>query len=158
MEIQNSFVFPDATTEIVTSSRYAISSFDHTKLTYPCSRLIREAQIKKVTNGLMSETSDRIIFLFNDLLLLGTEKLGKNIGLGKKYQFKAMHPIETIIVWDVKDGDGGKHIKNAFTIVRTDKKDKQTYMVGTKEEKDQLVAQINEVHTWITNFSYLTLL
>lgn len=101
--------------------------------------------MQKVTNGLLSAASYRIFFLFNDLLLIGTEKLGKNIGIGKKYSFKAMHPIETIIVWDVKDGDGGKHIKNAFTIVRTDKKDKQTYMVTTKEDKDQLVAAINEV-------------
>lgn len=28
--------------------------------------------------------------------------------------------------------------------MRTDKKDKQTYMVNTKEDKDQLVAAINE--------------
>ncbi len=61
-----------------------------------------------MTNGLVSETSDRIFFLFNDLLLVGSEKLAKNLGVAKKYQFKVMHPIENVIVWDVKDGDGGK--------------------------------------------------
>ncbi len=34
-------------------------------------------------------------------------------------------------------------MKHAFTIVRTDKKDKTTYMVNTKEEKDAWVSAIN---------------
>ncbi len=116
IEIQNSFVWGDPEPELVTPTR----------------RFLREGPVKKLTKSLTSNTSDRHFFLFNDLLLIGASALGKNLVTGKKYAFKGMHPIESIIVWDVKDGDGGKHVKNAFTIVRTDKKDKSTYLAPTK--------------------------
>lgn len=75
-------------------------------------------------------------------------------------------------MWDVKDGDGGSWIKNAFTIVRTDKvstptygmdlhefhlrapqKEKMTYICSTREEKDAWVNAINECIINIPNLS-----
>jgi len=61
--------------------------------------------------------------------------------VGNKYTYKDLIPIDKIIVWDVKEE--GK-LKNAFTIVRTDKKDKTSYSCSTKEEKAQWVNCINE--------------
>lgn len=53
----------------------------------------------------------------------------------------------------LQDGDGGSYVKNAFTIVRTDKKEKTTYLVATREEKDQWVNSINECIINIPNLS-----
>jgi len=123
VEIQNNFNWGNTNIELVTPTR----------------RLVKEGQVKKVNkSSLTTGTKMVTFFLFNDTLLIGKPSLTL---VGNKCTYKDLIPIDKVIVWDVKEE--GK-IKNAFTIVRTDKKDKTSYSCSTKEEKEQWVNCINE--------------